>query len=303
MRGVRGAVAGIAVAAMTVGVAAPAGAQAEEPEALGFGIDPTEGSPGDEVDGQVNVDDVAEHCTTTVEGLQARFAELRQFSGLGRGSQGPLFDRLFPEGAGFRDIETHEQVAFFVTGAVVGSRANRPEFAEVTLPQTLMMTFADRTTGEPVGERGGFDPGTGEGSVVVPEVDPGFWAVVAACVGPILDLDRLEEGLRQSAAFLEEIGAPPVFPLSDEFVAFMQEFLETDETDGLFLAFREEIAPTLVENIVQPDALGSQDFCVLGAEGACPDGEQPPGERPAEEPPAEGPEPAQPVIAAPTFTG
>jgi hypothetical protein len=262
---VRLAVAALAAAAMIVGVAAPAAAQ----ETLGFEVDKTEGFPGEIVNGQVNVADVAAHCVTDVEEFMARFAELLTDPDLYNFGQasGELFDRFFPTGD--FDFETHEQLAYVLVGfAVIGlSGFIGPEPAEEALPQTFVMTFADIATEEPVGELGNFDPDTGQGSVVVPDVDPGLWAVAAACVGPTFDIDELEAGIRASGPFLEELGAPPDWT-SPEFIEWAQDFLDSDSTDSIELVIEllGEIGPTLLQPIMVPDALGFQLFTVLSDE-------------------------------------
>jgi hypothetical protein len=262
MRGVRLAVAAFAAAAMIVGVAAPAVAQ----ETLGFEVDKTEGFPGEIVNGQVNVADVAAHCVTDVEDFMARFEEL--FADPDRfnfgGDSGELFDRFFPTGD--FDYETHEQLAYPLVGLTVLGLAGfvGPEAAEEALPQTFVMTFADVATQEPVGELSNFDPDTGQGSVVVPDVDPGLWAVAAVCVGPAFDIDTLEAGIRASGPFLEELGAPADF-LSPEFDEFVEDFTGEEGFDAL-IAFLEEIGPTLLQPIMVPDALGFELFTVLGDE-------------------------------------
>src|SRR5918996_733525 len=68
-RRLRLAVAGVAMGALTMTAAAPAGAQ----EPLGFQIDKTQGLPGEVVNGQVNPADVAEHCNADAAELQAKF--------------------------------------------------------------------------------------------------------------------------------------------------------------------------------------------------------------------------------------
>jgi hypothetical protein len=58
-----------------------------------------------------------------------------------------------------------------------------------------VLTFADLATQEPVGELSSFDPVTGVGPVVVPDVTPGPWAVAAVCIAPTLDLEALDAGI------------------------------------------------------------------------------------------------------------
>jgi hypothetical protein len=267
---VRLAVAALAAAAMIGGVAAPVAAQ----ETLGFEIDPTEGFPGEIVNGQVNVADVAAHCTTDLEEFMARFQELAfdvlQFSPT---VTPPLWHRFWPEDTmNLFEIENHDQLAYTLTlfvaiGLSGGLSGDDEDAAAEALPQTFVMTFADVATQEPVGELSNFDPDTGVGSVVVPDVDPGLWAVAAACVGPTLDPDVLEAGIRASGAFLQELGVPAVNPLSPEFEEWAQEFLDSEATGlALVIEFVTAIGPDLVQNIVEPDALGFELFTVLSDE-------------------------------------
>ena len=118
------------------------------------------------------------------------------------------------------------------------------------------------------------------------------------------DIDTLESGIRSAAPFLEEIGAPATNPLTDpEFIEFMQEFLDSD-AEGLDLIgeFLGVIGPNLLEPIMVPDAFGAVIFCILDAQGTCPDGEvEPPPGEPIE--PGGEARPAQPIVAAPSFTG
>jgi hypothetical protein len=285
-RGIRLLLAGVAGGALTMTAAAPVGAQEE----LGLETNILEGRPGEVVAGTVDTDDIAEHCVTDLEAFQARFQELLNiFSATGEGS---LMSRFFPTDE--FDFTNHEQLAFSATGLVVfGLAANFDGAAEEALPQTFVLTFADIATQEPVGEMGNFDPATGEGVVVVPDITPGQWAVAAACVGPVLDLDLLEAGIRENAAFLEELGAP-VDPNSPEFQEFAEEFL--GEEDASAIDFVTAVGPDLLEPIVTPDALGAVIFCILDRNGQCPNGPPPPGD-------GDEPGPALPVVLEPGFTG
>lgn len=283
------AFAGVAASALTLTAVAPAGAQ-QEPDELGFEVNILEGRPGEVVTGTVNPDDVAEHCVTDLEDFQARFQELAAiFQETGDGS---LMSRFFPT-AEF-EFTNHEQLAFSATGIVAfGIGANFDGAAEEALPQTFVLTFAEIATQEPIGEMGNFNPQTGEGVVFVPDIEPGQWAVAAACVGPVFDLDLLEAGIRENAAFLEELGAP-VDPNSPEFQEFAEEFL--GEEGATSIDFVTAVGPDLLEPIVTPDALGAQVFCILDDNGVCPDGAPSPGDD-------DEPGPAPPVIVQPDFTG
>jgi hypothetical protein len=250
---------------IAVCLAGPASAQAP----LGFSIAPTEGFPGDVVHGTVNTDDIAANCVTDLGAFRARFGDLLSGPFVGGATMGDLPQRFFPDPNNIV-YENLDQMSYLFTLAVVlGISADFPSgSAETAFPQTFVMTFADIATQEPVGEMGNFDPDTGLGSVVVPDVDPGLWAVAATCVGPVFDLDALEAGIREGGAFLESLGAPAdngsEGPNSDQFVAFMQDFLGTDETGfNLNIEFAAAIGPDLLEPIVTPDALGIQLFTVL----------------------------------------
>jgi hypothetical protein len=98
--------------------------------------------------------------------------------------------------------------------------------------------------------------------VVTPDLTPGPYPVVATCVGPSLDVDVLEPGIRETGDFLRSIGLTDEIcdPNLPEFAAFVAEFLGPDA--DLF-AFLEAIGPTVVQNIVAFDAVGIQNFTVL----------------------------------------
>jgi hypothetical protein len=256
----------IATVAFVTGVLGAGPAKAQAP--LGFTIDPTQGLPGDTVTGQVNVADVAASCVTDLTEFQARFGDLTN-NVLSFSAPDPLWLRFFPPDVTdiLTTVETHDQLAYTLTLLVtLGIAINQGGAAETALPLTFVMTFADIATQQPVGELGHFDPVTGVGSVVTPDVTCGPWAVAAACVGPNFDRDALETGIRSSGSFLEQIGAPPVSPISPEFEAWAQGYLGSMNTGfDLLIEFATAIGPTLVQNIVTPDALGVQIFNI-----ACP---------------------------------
>ena len=252
-------------AAFVVSVTMASTAAAQEP--LGFTIDPTQGLPGVTVSGQVNPEDIAAQCVTTVEGLQAEFRELLAGPFVAGNTVGELPQRFFADPNNIV-YENTPQLAYVLTLLVVlGIAENIGGATETALPQTFVMTFADIATQEPVGELGSFDPVTGVGSVVVPDVACEIpWAVAAACVEPVFDVDLLEAGIRESAEFLDSIGVQfgPDGPFSAEFLAFMQAFLNTDlEGFDLLIAFVTAIGPDILQPIVTPDALGVQIFTVL----------------------------------------
>jgi hypothetical protein len=225
---------------------------------LGFTISPTQGFPGDTVNGQVNPADVAASCVTDVAGLQAEFQQLFTGPFASGDASGDLFSRFFPGGEFVFD--NIDQTAYSLTGFVVLGIANNLGGAtDTALPQTFVMTFADVATQQPLGDIGHFDPTTGVGSVVVPNLAPGQYPVVATCVHPSLDVDQLEAGIKRNGAYLASLGAPP-----DLNSAEFQQWVEDNFGQGADLfTLLNAIGPTLVQNIVVPGPLGLQLFTVL----------------------------------------
>jgi hypothetical protein len=206
----------------------------------------------------VNPDDIAASCTTDLAEFEARFQDLFTGPYASGSAEGELFSRFFPGGEFVFD--TCDQAAYSLTGFVVlGIGSDIQGAAEFALPQTFVMTFIDPATLDPIGELGHFDPVTGVGSVVVPDLAPGAHPVVATCVGPTFDIDALETGIRENGAFLESIGMPCDIN-SQEFADFVFNLLGPDADIFQFLML---IGPTLVQSIVVPDALGLQFFTVL----------------------------------------
>jgi hypothetical protein len=290
----------VAAGALVALSAAPAGAQ----ETLGFEIDIDEGFPGDVVNGQVDTADVAEHCNTDPEELQAKFpATMHALLGdvfLGGDDPG-LLDVYFP-GQNIRDpfspvtVENFEQITFLTMFLVAEQISNDIELAEEAFPQTFVMTFADIATQQPVGEMGNFDPATGEGSVVVPDIDPGFWGVAAACVSPSADQGFLQDAISATAPLVEEAWLETHDP----------ELHPPFEVGSLIeLAFgiapvARELGEDLVRAMVEPDALGAQIFCIFDETGECPEPPPPPVDDEVDD---EEPPPAEPVVVQPVFTG
>jgi hypothetical protein len=226
---------------------------------LTFSIDPTQGLPGITVSGQVDPAQVAEQCVTTVEGIQAEFQAVLDGPYGGGGTGGELFLRFFPGGEFVFD--TCDQAAYSLTGiTVLAIGANINGAAETALPQTFVMTFADLATQQPLGELGHFDPVTGAGSVVVPNLAPGPQPIVATCAVPTLDLDRLEAGIRANGAFLESLGFPTCDINDPAFADFVKELLGPDADLFTFLT---TFGPTFIQSIVVPGPLGLQFFTIL----------------------------------------
>ena len=249
--------AGLATAAFVAGMLAAPATYAQG--TLGFTIDPTEGVPGTTVTGQVNVADVQATCATDVTALQAEFQALLDGPFAGGGPTGDLFHRFFPDDEFV--FENCDQAAYSLTGiTALGIAFDIGGAAETALPQTFVMTFVDPATLDPIGELGSFDPTTGVGSVVVPNVTPGVWPIAATCVQPSLDVDVLEAGIRENGAFLESLN-PPTCDINDP--AFSEWVVGLlGEGADIFL-FLQTFGPTFVQNIVVPDGLGLQFFTVL----------------------------------------
>lgn len=248
------------VALATLTSAQPASAQ------LGFTIDPTQGFPGDTVNGQVDPATVAANCTTTVEGLSAVFTDLFVGPFVSSDTEGELPQRFFPDPENIV-YENSSQLSYVLTLLVVlGISQNINDAAVGALPQTFVMTFADIATQEPIGPLGNFDPTTGVGSTIVPDLPPSLQAVVATCVTPTFDIDALEQGIIEGGQFLDSIGVQfgPEGPVSPEFEAFAQQFLGTTSTGfELLIEFVQAVGPSLLQPIMVPQAVGLQFFEIL----------------------------------------
>jgi hypothetical protein len=230
-----------------------------ETPTLGFTIDPTQGFPGDTVNGQVDTDDIDQYCVTDQQEFQDSFQALLEGPFAGGAEEGELFDTFFPGGTFV--FENTNQLAYSMTGiSVLGIAANFGGAADTAFPQTFVMTFADLLTQQPLGPLGHFDPMTGVGSVVVPDLTPAVYPVAATCVRPTLDLNLLIAGIEASGAFLTSIGAPPD-PNTPEFEQFVKDYLGDPNADLFTFIFA--VGPTLIQNIVTPAALGVQFYTVL----------------------------------------
>jgi hypothetical protein len=220
-----------AAAALVTAVCLAGQASAQAP--LGLSIDPTEGFPGDVVHAMVNTEDVANNCITDEAGIQAVFQPLAE-------QLFALEDEYFVDG--FPPVGCYECLAYgYILGISIGIGFDFPAGSTATaLENSFALTFADIATQEPQGEISTFDPNTGLGSVVVPNVDPGLWAVAAACVVP--DINLLQDALAAAAPTLE----------ADD-VSFQQIDFE----------YAAEHAVEFLQPMVFPQALGVQLFTVL----------------------------------------
>lgn len=253
---------------------------------MGFAISRDAGYPGDVVTGQVDVDDVAEYCLSaeelvgnvvnSVDGSLPAWLEL-------------------PPPAGFSE----EQVDTFAN-AVETLRIGVQAFEETAMQlwlETFVFTFADAETQDLLGETGNFDPSTGEGSVVVPQLDPGLYGLAAACV-QVQSVEQLLTGGY-------EAGLVAFWDWIEENDVEVPENQEQDPIDPEWQLFVEESALEWVPVMITPRAVGIGVFCVLTPDGMC--GDEAVGDDGLldDEPPADdqGPPPAEVVQTRPTFTG
>lgn len=289
---VRLAVAGIAVGALAATVAAPAGAQIPDVPDLGFEIDPLEGPVGSTVGGLVDTDDVAEHCITDPEAFLAQLVDLENPLSEDHPYIGTLIEWVFDTfGEDFQldDIE-NDPVQFAIAVALLFplglfldlTDPEGGELVEGALAQTFVMAFADLETASPIEPLGNFDRNTGEGSVDVPELEAGFHPVIATCVGVLAELttDDIARAIDAGVAFIEANFEPP-FPTN----VFGEEFAE----------LAGQVAPTMLQELIEPLALGFEFFCVHNDDGECPEEEPPPVD--------DAPRPAEAVVVEPAFTG
>jgi hypothetical protein len=240
----------VATLVIAVGLAGMASAQAP----LGLSIDPTKGFPGDVVDAMVNTDDIAANCPADSGPMLAGVTDILFFMVAETPGGEEFCDEFFPDGClqtpdGFMN---YDQVGYFALGqTLLGIFADIPSGAtQDAFEQTFALVFANLAQ-EIQGDPSTFDRTTGLGSLMVPNVDPGLWAVAAACVLPTLDtldLDPLREAIHGTGLILEAGGFPLAFP--DPFDPAVQEFYAAN-------------AAGFLEPVLVPQALGVQLFTVL----------------------------------------
>lgn len=272
-----GAVVVAAVGLLAVS-AVPAAAQTSvlDLPQMGFEIDTGQGSPGDVVEGVVDADDVAAACLSVDELVGNAVTEI----------DAALPDWEPPAGLSEEQAEVFAEA---VQTLRVGVQTF-PEIAEQLWSETFVFTFADIETQELLGDTGSFDPASGEGSIVVPELEPGTYALAAACVQI------------QSAAMLVDGGLDAG---AEAFWAWVADNdIDVPDPDVIgeeWQAFVEESALEWVPELIDPRAVGIQLFCIDGPDEPCPDTagddlDTPPQTEPAPVGPA-------PVAAGPRFTG
>lgn len=277
----------VAAAALLAASSVPASAQdlgdvdvLELPQ-LGFEIAQEQGFPGDMVLGQVNPEDTAEYCLS-VDGLVGNVVTEVDGS-IDEWAEGPT-----PSGF------TEEEVEIFAD-AVWTLRVGVQAFEDTAMQlweETFVFTFADAVTQELLGDTGNFDPATGEGSIVVPPLDPDVYGLAAACV-QLASADALVAGGYDAgaASFWEWVDSNDIVVPDDR-----------SEVNEEWQDFVEESALEWVPELVTPRAVGIQVFCVLNPDGLCGDepAEQLEPEEPAEELEVAA---AEVVDARPAFTG
>lgn len=285
--------------ALTVAAATPAAAQDDVAQTFDFEVDRTDGRPGTLVRGQVDPDDIAELCVTDLE-------EFRSVDGPFVGGLDEAVEVALGSGEIFGQDppvvpESFEELTAVLYAVLARGVAADPELAQHVHGRTFVMNFIDDSA-RGVGELGSLDPETGEGSVIVPDIEPGVWLLAAACVSPSPFEPTIRAALAETAAFLEGevdlsgFGFSEPFPTADELLAGLG--------DEEFVALLQEILRPLVGPLMQPDGYGLVSFCVLDAQGRCPPGVVPPLPPPPEPPkPEDEPTPAEPVIDHPSFTG
>jgi cysteine-rich repeat protein len=249
----------IAVVVFATGVlqASPAAAQGT----LGFTIDTNQGYPGDTVDGHVNPTDIAAECNTTVEELGTVFTPIAEKINEDYDFISMYYpacvDPSDPMCTIFLTDYTYEQEAYAVLGLGALGIAFNADFgfgaaAELALPQTFVLTFAEIATQQPVGQRSLFDMTTGEGSITVPNIAPGLWALAATCVEPNIDL--IPAAITAGAAQLQALGVPTSFATDSDFVGGL-----LDPSSDWFIL---NILPDMLVPMVEPKALGLQFFTI-----------------------------------------
>src|SRR5690606_12807992 len=81
--------------------------------------------------------------------------------------------------------------------------AANDDLAAQFLGNTFILTFASIADQAPVGETANFDPTNGAGSITVPDLPPGSWAVAASCVFPdASDPVAFQAAIADGTAFL-----------------------------------------------------------------------------------------------------
>src|SRR5699024_6344625 len=157
----------VSVLSLASFVVGPADAQIGDAPPLGFEIDPIEGMVGDTVVGQVDVDDIAEHCITDPYDFVAQFVDPESPASGGTA----YWDAVEAYVQSIDDLEEIEPArlqaiyvaAFFPLGLALDLVDPESEgLAESAMQGTFIMAFADLATQSPIAPYGSFDKNTGE---------------------------------------------------------------------------------------------------------------------------------------------
>jgi hypothetical protein len=222
-------------------LAGPVSAQAP----LGLSIDPTRGFPGDLVNGMVDTGDIAANCPADTGPLLDGAFDILDFLV----NNEDFCNEYFPDTCCLCQPTSYDGVGYFAVGQVLlGIYIDIPSGAtQDAFEQSFAFVFANLAQ-EIQGEPSTFDRNTGLGSLVVPNVDPGLWAVAAACVVPTLDVDLLREAIHGAGLIMEAGGFPIASP---------------NPFDPDTQAFYAANAAGILQPILVPQALGVQLFTVL----------------------------------------
>lgn len=224
---------------------------------LGFTIDPERGAVGSTVTGQVAPADIADHCLTTPEAFAAQFGD-------------PMASADAPgQGAWIRELTTLGEIMndpnapasrkqavtigmAFPLGLWMDLNYEPSGVTEDAMRQTMILAFADLATARPIAPYGSFDPVTGEGSTVVPDIAVGGQVVIATCVGlpDNITTAQMSAALDVATAYIEEhydepYPNDPLGPGADAFMAMAQ-----------------DVVPVMLGELVVPKALGIAPYCI-----------------------------------------
>jgi hypothetical protein len=211
---------------------------------LSFQVDSIQGFPGDVVNGQVDPATVAPNCNMTPEAVQESFLSVYDyFNDLANAV--PYFGDFDPNN-GLPLPETYPQASYYFLAITSFAVAfNFSDAAQLVLDRSFVMTFADIATQTPIGTLGSFDPVTGVGSVVVPDITPGLWAVAASCIQP--NVARIPDAVDAGAAILEAAGVPVPLPPDYDLLAAVTQY-----------------GPALLPPMMGPKAFGAALYTILG---------------------------------------
>ena len=246
---IRATLSGLVIAGTALLGTSAANAQIPDVPPLGFEIDPSEGSVGSTVNGQVNPADISQHCetdpgvwgTSTSQILYGAFTEWAASKGLDLES-----------GEGVDPNDPLYMPMFLVFMGATGL-ATQPDIQQSGIESTFVMAFADIESASPIDPLGSFDRNTGEGSVVVPNISGGMHPVIATCVSikENISISEFDTAFNKMAAYYDSKYPEPT-----------SDFTELQ-------ARAADIVPVLLRELVEPKALGFQFYCVDDGEGSC----------------------------------